>query len=53
MPNAGAALNRLEFKKKYFQTFVKYLNFLKAKKPVILCGDMNVAHNPIDLARPQ
>jgi len=51
VPNAGEGLKRLDYREKWDEEFRKYLLSLKAKKPVILCGDLNVAHQPIDIAR--
>lgn len=53
-PNAKDDLTRLQFR--YLQwdpAFLAYLKFLEKKKPVITCGDFNVAHEEIDLARPK
>lgn len=49
VPNAGQKLERLAYRKKWYQDFLKYLENLEKKKPVIVCGDFNVAHHPIDL----
>ncbi len=51
-PNSKRKLERLEYRMKWEDDFRDYLNDLKAKKPVILCGDLNVAHKEIDLANP-
>jgi exodeoxyribonuclease-3 len=48
-PNAGQLLKRLEHKKKWNSHFLEYLKKLEKLKPVIACGDFNVAHHPIDL----
>ena len=48
-PNAGQGLKRLDFKHKWNLAFKKYVQDLDAKKPVIICGDLNVAHQAIDL----
>ncbi len=48
-PNSQPKLKRLDFKRAYSQAFLDYINKLKTKKPVIFCGDLNVAHQPIDL----
>ncbi len=50
-PNANAELSRLNFKERFNETLLQYV--LKLKKPVILSGDFNVAHFPLDLARPK
>lgn len=53
-PNAKDDLSRLAFRhKKWDPVFLKYCSTLEKKKPVIFCGDLNVAHQPIDLARPK
>lgn len=51
-PNAQRGLARLEYRLKWEDDFRKYLLKLDKKKPVILCGDLNVAHNEIDLKNP-
>ena len=51
-PNASSGLKRLPFRKKWDQAFCEYIQRLDENKPVICCGDLNVAHQPIDLARP-
>lgn len=48
-PNAKRDLERLPYRMEWEDMFRDYLNDLKAEKPVIVCGDMNVAHRPIDL----
>lgn len=53
VPNSGSALARLGYRQTWDQAFLAYLKELEAKKPVILCGDLNVAHREIDLARPK
>lgn len=52
-PNAQRELARLEFRMAWEQAFADYLSTLDAKKPVILCGDLNVAHQEIDLKNPK
>jgi exodeoxyribonuclease-3 len=52
-PNANAELSRLGYKEEFNAAFLKYVKKLEAKKPVVTCGDFNVAHMPIDLARPK
>ena len=44
MPNAGQGLKRLSFKQEWDVDLREYMKRLDAKKPVILCGDLNVAH---------
>ncbi len=53
VPNSGSGLARLEYRKEWDGDFLKYLKALEVHKPVIICGDLNVAHQPIDLARPK
>ena len=52
-PNAGDNLQRLAWKIEWNDKLLVYLKKIKAKKPVIVCGDYNVAHQEIDLARPK
>jgi exodeoxyribonuclease-3 len=53
-PNAGVKPERLEFKMKFYDAFLSYIEKLKKKQPnIIFCGDVNTAHNEIDLARPK
>lgn len=52
-PNSKGDLTRLSFRHNIWDIeFLKYLKKLEEKKPVIFCGDLNVAHEEIDLARP-
>ena len=51
-PNAQPELARLDYRMKWEDAFRDYLNRLKQTKGVIVCGDMNVAHEEIDLANP-
>lgn len=53
VPNSGNDLKRLEYRQEWDQAFCSYLKKLEEKKPVIVCGDFNVAHRDIDLARPK
>ena len=48
-PNAQRELTRLSYRVRWEEDFLRYLKSLDVKKPVIVCGDMNVAHQPIDL----
>jgi exodeoxyribonuclease III len=48
-PNAKRELERLPYRMVWEDAFREYLGALKKKKPVLVCGDLNVAHNPIDL----
>ncbi|MBO7418673.1 MAG: exodeoxyribonuclease III [Bacteroidaceae bacterium] len=52
-PNSQDELRRLEYRMKWEDDFRNYLLALDAKKPVIVCGDMNVAHQEIDLRNPK
>lgn len=52
-PNSQNELARLDYRMQWEDDFRKYLLELKAKKPVIVCGDMNVAHKEIDLKNPK
>ncbi|MBR6391047.1 MAG: exodeoxyribonuclease III [Lachnospiraceae bacterium] len=51
-PNSQNELARLDYRMTWEEAFLKYLNSLKAQKSVILCGDLNVAHQEIDLKNP-
>ncbi len=51
-PNSQDGLRRLEYRMQWEEDFRNYLLKLDAQKPVIVCGDMNVAHNEIDLKNP-
>ena len=51
-PNANHELSRLDFKEEFNAVFLKYVKKLETKKPIVVCGDFNVAHQEIDLARP-
>jgi exodeoxyribonuclease-3 len=52
-PNAKRDLSRLAYRMKWDADFLIYLKKLEGKKPVIFCGDLNVAHQEIDLANPK
>jgi exodeoxyribonuclease-3 len=53
-PNGGGGPERLKYKLEFYDEFLKFVNKLKSKKlDVIFCGDVNTAHNEIDLARPK
>jgi exodeoxyribonuclease-3 len=52
VPNSGQELKRLDYRKDWDRHLLEYLKGLDAQKPVILTGDLNVAHERIDLARP-
>ncbi|MDP2180287.1 exodeoxyribonuclease III [Methylicorpusculum sp.] len=53
VPNSGEALARLDYRQIWDGEFLAYLQELQSKKPVIVCGDFNVAHQEIDIARPK
>lgn len=52
-PNSQRGLTRLDYRMEWEEQFKSYLKGLDAKKPVILCGDLNVAHQEIDLKNPK
>ena len=52
-PNSQDGLKRLDYRMKWEEDFLAYLLKLQEKKPVICCGDMNVAHKEIDLKNPK
>ena len=49
VPNSGQQLDRLDYRKQWDADFLEYLKTLEKTKPVIACGDFNVAHHSIDL----
>ena len=51
-PNSQRELTRLDYRMEWEAAMLQYLKSLNGKKPVILCGDLNVAHKPIDLKNP-
>lgn len=51
-PNAQSELTRLEYRMEWEDAFRKYLTTLDQQKPLIFCGDLNVAHQEIDLTHP-
>jgi len=53
VPNSGRGLDRLSYRSSWDVDFKNHLLSLEKLKPVIVCGDLNVAHQPIDLARPK
>lgn len=54
VPNVGRELLRLDYRvNAWGPSFRKFLKSLEKTKPVVVCGDLNVAHNEIDLARPK
>ncbi len=52
-PNAQDGLKRLDYRMKWEDDFLDYIKMLDQKKPVIYCGDLNVAHKEIDLKNPK
>lgn len=52
-PNSKRELERLDYRMRWEDDFRSYLKALDEKKPVIVCGDLNVAHQEIDLKNPQ
>ncbi len=52
-PNSQRELTRLEYRMKWEADFLAYVKKLEEKKPVIFCGDLNVAHKEIDLKNPK
>ncbi len=52
-PNSGSDLKRLEYRQRWDGDFLNYIKKMEKKKPLIVCGDLNVAHEDIDLARPK
>ncbi len=52
-PNARRGLTRLDYRQKWDRAFLSYMLRLEESKPVIFCGDLNVAHKEIDLKNPK
>jgi exodeoxyribonuclease-3 len=52
-PNSGSELKRLPYRQAWDSAFLAFIKNLEKTKPVIVCGDLNVAHKEIDLARPK
>ncbi|MBA2863722.1 exodeoxyribonuclease-3 [Methanococcus maripaludis] len=52
-PNSQRGLTRLEYRQKWDEDFLNYIKTLETKKPVVFCGDLNVAHKEIDLKNPK
>ncbi|MBI5405585.1 exodeoxyribonuclease III [Candidatus Kaiserbacteria bacterium] len=52
-PNAGQGPERLDYKLRFYDAFLAFAEKLREQKPVIFCGDVNTAHEEIDLARPK
>ncbi len=53
VPNSGSDLKRLDYRQTWDHAFFDFLKKLEEQKPVVVCGDFNVAHKEIDLARPK
>lgn len=53
VPNSRQELERLDYRMKWEDDFLAYIDGLNKKKPVIYCGDLNVAHEEIDLKNPK
>ena len=53
VPNSKRELTRLAYRRQWDRDFLRYLKQLERHKPVIFCGDLNVAHTEIDLANPK
>ncbi|WP_153558584.1 exodeoxyribonuclease III [Roseimaritima sediminicola] len=52
-PNSQRGLTRLDYRQRWDRDFLEYVRSLNRKKPVIFCGDVNCAHQEIDLANPK
>ncbi|MCY8913238.1 exodeoxyribonuclease III [Bacillus atrophaeus] len=52
-PNAKRGLERIDYRMDWEDAFLSYIKALDVKKPVVLCGDLNVAHQEIDLKNPK
>lgn len=52
-PNSSSGLKRLPYRKEWDVAFRAFVSGLDAQKPVVVCGDLNVAHGELDLARPK
>jgi exodeoxyribonuclease-3 len=52
-PNSQEKLARIDYRMKWEEDFLEYINNLDKNKPVIICGDLNVAHKEIDLKNPK
>ncbi len=53
VPNAKRDLSRLPYRKRWDRDFLAYLKRLEKEKPVVFCGDLNVAHTELDLTHPK
>ena len=52
-PNSGEGMKRLDYRETWDVAFREHITALEEKKPVVLCGDLNVAHTEKDIARPK
>jgi exodeoxyribonuclease-3 len=52
-PNGGMSPERLDYKMRFYDAFLAFIEKLRKEKPIIFCGDINTAHEEIDLARPK
>jgi exodeoxyribonuclease-3 len=52
-PNGGRGPERLDYKLRFYDSFLAFSENLRKSKPVMFCGDINTAHEEIDLARPK
>jgi exodeoxyribonuclease-3 len=52
-PNSGRGIGRLDYRQEWDKDFLRYVLNLEKKKPVVFCGDLNVAHKEIDLKNPK
>ncbi|MDR2892775.1 MAG: exodeoxyribonuclease III [Deltaproteobacteria bacterium] len=52
-PNGQSGEERLKYKLGFYDAFLDYSETLRRQKPIVVCGDFNTAHHPIDLARPK
>ena len=53
VPNSKNDLSRLPYRQQWDRALLAHLQGLETRKPVVFCGDLNVAHTPLDLARPK
>lgn len=53
VPNAGEGLKRLDFRLEYEKDLIEYFSELEKKKPIVYAGDLNVAHEEIDIKNPK